>query len=70
MWLGPAVLTLLLACVRISEQFKVRLNKVERCEWYSQSISVYIIYPSNGPSVQAEVPCNTNVPCAMSWLSA
>jgi len=44
---------LLLACVRISEQFKVRLNVVER---YSQSISVYIIYPSKGLPVQAHIP--------------
>jgi len=30
MWLGPAVLITSPACVRISEQFKVRLNVVER----------------------------------------
>jgi len=40
--------SIFLACVRISGQFKVRLNAVKRCEWYSQSIYVYIIYPSKG----------------------
>jgi len=53
-------------------QFKVRLHVVEKNEWYSQSISVYmyIIYPSKGLRYMTQVPWYVHAPCVISRLSA
>jgi len=48
----------------------LKLNVVEMYEWYFKSISVYIIYPSNGLRYITQVPCYAHATCEISRFSA
>jgi len=56
-WIGSTV-SLLLVCAWSTGLFNVRLNVAVRFEWYSKSVSVYIIHPSTGLWYLTPVLCN------------